>query len=186
MQIDIERKLFTRDDFSKMYESGSLDEDDRVELIDGEVIQMTNPGRRHVECSLRATSVLTERLGRRAIVSVQNPLVLDDYNEPKPDVVVLAPREDFYASADVSFENALLVIEISDSTLAKDRKRKLPIYARCGVKEFWIEDLKHNVLLVFRDSSGNDYQTRLTLQRGETVTPLAFPDVNLQVKELLG
>ena len=186
MPVETERKLFTREDFSKMYDAGILTEDERVELIDGEVIPMTNPGRRHVACSLRANSLLTERLGRRAIVSVQNPFVLDDYNEPKPDVVILEPREDFYASADVSIEFALLVIEISDTTLAKDRKRKLPIYARCGVVEFWIEDLKHNVLLVFRDPFDNGYKTCLTLHPGETVTPQAFPDVHLQVKDLLG
>src|SRR2546428_9639671 len=110
MRIETEKKLFTSDDVSKMYESGILGPDDRMELLDGEII-LLNPGRRHIACTNRANSFLTGALGRRAIVSIQNPIAIDIYNEPKPDVVVFKPREDFYESVDPAPEYALLLIE---------------------------------------------------------------------------
>ena len=186
MRIETEKKLFTRDDFSRMFDAGILDEDQRFELIDGEIIKMSNPGRRHVACTNRTNRVLTIVFGDRAIVSIQNPVVLDDYNEPKPDVVVAKPREDFYASIELAAEHTLLVVEISDTTLSKDRRRKLPHYARLGIPEFWIEDLRHNLLLVYRDPAGDNYNTCLTLRPGETVSPLAFPDIVFKVEDLLG
>src|SRR5437867_10848381 len=97
MHIEAEKKLFTTDDFSKMFEAGILNNDERVELVDGEIIKL-NPGKRHVACSLRVNMLFTEACGRRAIVSTQNPIVVDIYNEPKHDVVVLKYRDDFYAS----------------------------------------------------------------------------------------
>jgi Uma2 family endonuclease len=185
MRIEAEKKLFTSDDIDKMYEAGILGPDDRVELLDGEIILM-NPGRKHVVCTNRATAFLTEALGRRAIVSIQNPLVIDIYNEPKPDVVVFKPREDFYASIAPTPEYVLLAVEISDTTLAMDRKKKLPHYAASGVPEFLIEDLKHDVLHVYRDPAGSSYKTHFTLQRGDTISPIAFPDVVIKVVDLVG
>ncbi len=185
MRIEAEKKLFTSDDINKMYEAGILGPDDRVELLDGEVI-LLNPGRRHIACTNRANAFLTEALGRRAIVSIQNPIVIDIYNELKPDVVVYKPREDFYVSSDPVPEHALLLIEISDTTLATDRAKKLPHYAASGVPEFWIEDLKHDLLLVYREPVGNEYKTCLTFRRGDSASPLAFPDVAIKVSDLLG
>ena len=115
----------------------------------------------------------------------QNPIVIDIYNEPKPDVVVFKPSKDFYASVDPAPEHALLVIEISDTTLALDH-RKLPLYSISGVPEFWIEDLQHQLLHVYRDPAGSDYKTCLTLHRGDSVSPLAFPDVVFKVEDLIG
>ena len=119
MRIEAEKKLFTTEDFSKMFDAGILNNDERVELVDGEIIKL-NPGKRHVACSLRANLLFTEALGRRACVSVQNPIVIDLYNEPKPDIVILKFREDFYASVEPSPEYVLLLVEISDSTLAME------------------------------------------------------------------
>lgn len=185
MRIEAEKKLFTSDDISKMYDAGILGPDDRVELLDGEIILM-NPGRRHAACTNRANSFLTEALGRRAIVSIQNPIVIDIHNEPKPDVVVFKRREDFYVSVDPAPEHALLVIEISDTTLSFDQKKKLPHYAASGVPEFWIEDLQHQSLHVYRDPAGSDYKTHLTFHRGDSLSPLAFPDVVFKIEDLLG
>jgi hypothetical protein len=185
MRIESEKKLFTSDDISKMYVAGILGPDDRVELLDGEIILM-NPGRRHTACADRATAFFTEALGRRAIVGIQSPVVIDIYNEPKPDVLILKYREDFYASIDRTAEDVLLVIEISDTTLAIDQKRKLPHYAASGIPELWIEDLRHDLLLVHREPVGHDYTTCLTFRRGDSVSPLAFPDVAIKVSDLLG
>jgi Uma2 family endonuclease len=185
MRIEAEKKLFTSDDINKMYEAGILGPDDRVELLDGEIILM-NPGRKHTACTDRANALFTEALGRRAIVSIQGPIVIDIHNEPKPDVLVLKPRTDFYASFDRTIEHALLVIEISDTTLDRDLRRKLPHYAASGVPDFWVEDLQHDLILVFREPEGNGYKEHLTFGRDDAISPLAFPDVVFTVADLLG
>ena len=185
MRIEVEKKLFTTEDFSKMFEAGILNNDERVELIDGEIIKL-NPGKRHVACNLRANMLFSEAFGRRACVSVQNPVVIDSYNEPKPDIVILKARDDFYATVEPSPEHALLIVEISDTTLAMDQTRKLAKYAKSNVPEYWIEDLKRQLLHVYRDPAGSEYNTHLTLQRNDTVSALAFPGVQFKVADLLG
>jgi Uma2 family endonuclease len=186
MRIEAERKLFTADDFFKMDEAGIFAPDESVELIEGEIIQMRNPGRKHVACCDRATAFFTEAFGRRAIVSIQNWIVLDDYNVPKPDVVVLKPSPDFYASKDRIPEDAFLIVEISLSSFAFDSGVKLRHYAQAGVIEVWIEDLLNDLLLVHRDPAGEVYATCLTLRRGDMISPLAFPDITFKVDDLLG
>lgn len=136
------------DDVDKMYKSDILGPEERVELIDGEIIAMKTPGKKHVACCNRANTLFTEAFGRRAIVSIQNPLPLSVYNEPKPDVVILRPCPDFYASTDMGPEHAFFVVEIADTSLGFDMKLKLQYYAQFGVEEYWIEDLKHDLLMV--------------------------------------
>ena len=185
MRIEAEKKLFTTGDFSKMYEAGILNNDERVELVDGEIIEL-NPGKRHTSCTIRATQLFTKALGDRACVGIQNPLVLDIHNEPKPDIVILKPREDFYASVEPTPEHTLLLVEISDTTLAMDRKRKRLLYAQMSVPEYWIEDLKNDLIHVYRGPAGDHYKTCLTFHRGDSVSPLAFLDVTFKVEDLLG
>ena len=120
------------------------------------------------------------------MVSIQNPLLIDVHNEPKPDVVVFKPREDFYASTDRTPEHVLLLVEISDTTLTADRNVKLRHYASERIPEFWVEDIKHDLLHVYREPSGDAYKTYLMFQRGDSISPLAFPDVVLRVADLLG
>lgn len=186
MRIEVEKKRFTVDEYHQMCETGIIGFDERTELIDGEIIKMTSPSTRHVACANRATTFFSEAFGRRAIVSIQNPLLLNLYNEPQPDVVVLKPQPDFYTSTRFTPEDAFFVVEISESSLAFDRKVKLPRYAASGAPEVWIEDLRHGLLLVFRDLENNMYKTCLTLRRGESVSPLAFPEVIFKVDDLLG
>jgi len=186
MRIEVEKKLFTVDEYHRMCDTGIIGFEERTELIDGEIIKMTSPSTRHVGCANRANTFFSEAFGRRAIVSIQNPLLLNLYNEPQPDVVVLKPTPDFYSSTRFTPEHAFFVVEISESSLAFDRKVKLPRYAACGTPEVWIEDLKHGLLLVFRDLENSAYKTSLTLRRDELVSPLAFPDVAFKVEDLLG
>lgn len=185
MQAEVLPKKFTVEEYYRMAEVGILGPEDRVELIDGQILQMSPPGIRHVAASHRANTLFTEALGRRVIVSVQNPLRLDRFNEPQPDIIILKPVPDFYASRNSGPQDALLVIEISDTSLSFDRKVKVPHYAAKGVPEVWIEDLKHDVLLVYRDPAGELYDTNLTLRRGENISPLAFPDTVFKVEDLL-
>ena len=120
------------------------------------------------------------------MVSVQNPVLLSRYTEPQPDIVLARPRDDYYASARISPENTFLVIEISDTTLRYDRHRKMPLYAKSGVSELWIENLQSDVILVYRDPGPKTYSTSLTVHRGESISLAAFPDVVFKVDELLG
>jgi len=186
MRIEVEKRRFTVDEYHRMCETGVIGFEERTELIDGEIIKMTSPSTRHVACANRANTFFTEAFGRRAIVSIQNPLLLNLYNEPQPDVVVLRPKPDFYKSTRFTPEHTFFVVEISESSLAFDRKIKLPRYAACGTPEVWIEDLKHDVILVFRDLENDTYKTSATLHRGGSVSPAAFPDVQFKVEDLLG
>jgi Uma2 family endonuclease len=186
MLTEVTKKLFTVDEFYRMADAGIFTEDDRVELIDGEIIQMSAIGCRHAACVDRANRFLTEAFGRKAIVSVQNPLRLTTYTEPMPDLVILKPRRDFYSSRPKNPKDVLLVVEVADTTLRYDRDVKVPRYAAAGIREVWIEDLQSNLLLVYRDPIGKKFKTELHLRRGESVSPLAFPKVFIKLEDLLG
>jgi Uma2 family endonuclease len=186
MRMQSVRKLFTADDVVKMAEAGLFSEEERIELIDGEILEMTPVGDRHAGCVNRANAFMVEAFGRKAIVSIQNALRLNIYNMPQPDVVVLKPRADFYEAGGPTPADVLFLIEISDSTFRRDRNIKLPRFATYGIREVWIEDLKHDLILVFRDPEGNQYRTQLTFRRGDSISPLAFPKVTFRVDDLIG
>ena len=186
MLVEVHRKRFTVDDYYRMAEVGILDPDDRVELIEGEIIQMSPIGDRHAGCVNRANDLFTHLFRGKAVVTVQNPVRLNKYNEPQPDLTLCKWRADFYSSKHPRPEDILLALEVADTTLKKDLKLKLPIYARLGIVELWIEDLRHDQLLVFRDPEGDKYKTHLTFGRGGALHVLAFPDTSLEVEQLLG
>jgi Uma2 family endonuclease len=180
------KKLFTVDEYYRMAEAGILKPNDRVELIRGEVIEMSPNGRKHAACVDRAAELFFVSMRGRAIVRVQGPDRLDQYNEPQPDISILKPKADYYRSGHPGPDDIYLVIEVSDTTLEYDREVKLAMYAISGIREFWMEDLQGDVLLVHRDASDDHYKTCLVFKRGESVSPLAFPDVALRVDDLLG
>jgi Uma2 family endonuclease len=186
MRAEITKKLFTVAEYYRMAEVGILDSEARLELLEGEIVEMSPVGVRHINCVNRATNIFAKRLGDRAIVSVQNPLQLSEYTEPQPDIVLLKPNEDFYAQKKISWEDALLVIEISDTTIRRDRDVKLPLYAKAGVAELWIEDLKRDTIFVYRNPGPKTYATSLEFHRGDSISIGAFPDLIFQVADLIG
>jgi len=186
MQIEATRRLFTVDEYHRMAEAGVLGPGDRVELIDGAVIQMSAMGSRHLACLMRVTEMFVAAFRGRAIVSSQIPLRLGDYTEPEPDLCLLARREDFYASKAPAAPDAFLVVEVSDTTLRYDREVKLPHYAAAGIPECWIVDLEAGVLGVHREPSGREYMASRGLGLNDDVSVLAFPDTFFKVAELLG
>jgi Uma2 family endonuclease len=186
MRIEATKKLFTVDEYYKMAHAGILTPEDRVELIDGEIIEMSPIGNRHLGCVNGANEAFSAAFRGKAVVSVQNPLRLNNYTEPEPDVVLLKPRQDAYRRKRPVAEDALLVLEVADTTLAYDLKVKVPRYAAAGIPEVWIEDLENDVMLVFRDPEGNSYKTALTLTRDASISVQAFPVVIFKVSELLG
>ena len=186
MRMEATKKLFTVDDYYRMADAGILTASDRVELIDGEIIQMTPIGVRHLGCVNATTAVFVVAFRKRAVISGQNPVQLSNFTEPQPDIVLLKPRKDFYRGKKPEAADALLVVEVADTTLPYDRKVKLPHYAAAGVPEVWIEDINGGRILVFRDPVGRDYQTRLILKRGESISVQAFPDIVFAVTDFLG
>ncbi|HLQ77134.1 MAG TPA: Uma2 family endonuclease [Terriglobia bacterium] len=185
MRVEIAKKLFTVDEYYRMGEAGILDHTLRTELINGEIIEMSPIGDRHMECVDRANTILVPPLINRAIVSVQNAVRINNITMPQPDLVLYKFRRDFYKGRHEA-KDVLLLIEVADSTFRYDRYVKLPLYASVGIREVWIEDLKNNRLLVFRDTAGKTYSTSLTFGTGQSITPLAFPDLTISIDELLG
>jgi Uma2 family endonuclease len=117
---------------------------------------------------------------------VQNPTTVDRHSEPQPDLMLVARREDFYRTAHPTPEDALLVVEVANTSLGHDRRRKLPLYARTGVPEVWIVNRRADAVDVFREPSSDGYRDQFHRGRGEHVAPSAFPDLRLSVDELLG
>jgi len=186
MQIETTKKLFTIDEYYGMAKAGILRPGERVELIDGEIFQMTPIENRHLGCVNRATRLFVAAFLGRAVVSVQHPVQLTNYTEPQPDVAVLKFRTDDYSGKKPEAEDTILILEVSDTTLRFDRKIKMPRYAAAGISEMWIANLEDNELLVYRDPEGDTFRTALTLHRGDSLSVVAFPDAVFSVDELLG
>lgn len=178
------RYRFTVDDYYRMAEAGILREDDRVELIDGEVVQMSPIGSKHASAVDTLTRFFIRSLADRAHVRSQNPVRLSPHNEPEPDLALLLPGEGRYADAHPGPADVLLLIEVSDSTLAYDRDVKLPLYSSFGIPEVWIIDLKRRRLTVYREPRADGYALARTVEHDESVAPLAFPDLALSLGEL--
>ena len=186
MRTETTKKLFTVDEYHAMFEAGIFNQDSRVELIEGEIFEMSGPGPLHVSCVNRATMLFATRLAGKAIVSVQNPLWISHYSEPQPDVVLVKPRDDYYATEALAWKHSLLVIEVADTSLLHDLNRKLPIYAKAGVPEVWIEDLHRSAIFVYRDCTAEGYATSPHLHRGDSITVAAFPEISFKVEDLIG
>ena len=178
------RHRFDVTEYRRMVETGLLSPDARVELLDGEIIDMAPIGPSHDAAVDRLNRQLVIALGERAVVRVQGSFELSFRSEPEPDVAVLAPREDFYAGALPRAEDLLLAIEVADTTLVKDRDVKLPLYARHGVREAWLVDLEGRRLSVHRDPTPDGYASALESVDLGAVSPALLPDVRLDLSWL--
>src|SRR5207247_3212709 len=141
MGMPLAHRRFTVDEYYRMAETGILAEDDRVELLDGEIVEMSPIGPRHAATVTRLDHLFNRLVGDRAIVRAQNPVRLDGYSEPEPDIALVTPRADFYRAEHPTPRDILLIVEVADTSLRYDRHTKLPGYARAGVPEAWLVDL---------------------------------------------
>jgi Uma2 family endonuclease len=180
-----ERYRFTQREYYAMVEAGVLDEDSRVELIRGDLAVMSPINPSHASAVDRLTAVFSSTLAGRAIVRVQNPFAIGDDSEPQPDLSLLKPREDYYAAEHPGPQDLLLAVEVANTSLRYDREIKMPLYAEAGVIEVWLLNLVDNVLEVYRDPGPKGYRSLLRLSPGDTVSPLAFPDLTLPVAGFL-
>lgn len=179
------KRWFSVDEYYRMAQAGILTEDDRVELVEGEVIEMSPIGSRHAGCVKRLNTILSRSVGEEIIVSVQDPIHLDEFNEPQPDVALLRWREDFYTKSHPTAADVLVVIEVADTSVEYDRKRKQPLYARTGVPEVWLANLPEDRFEIHTQPSGDEYQSITIVRRGETINSQAVAGLSVNVSDIL-
>lgn len=180
------RRLFSVAEFHSMAEAGIFRQDDRLELLEGDIIAMSPVGVRHLGCVNRLTRLFSLNVGEKAIVSVQNPVRLGYQSEPVLDIALLKYREDCYAKQIPTPSDVLLLIEVSDSTLTFDRNVKRPLYAQAGILEYWLINLIDNQVELFRQPQEGAYQESLVVRGDEGVTAVAFPDHHFSLADLMG
>ena len=202
MSVQLLRRKFTVEQYHKMLESGILTENDRVELIAGEIVEMSAIGRRHAACVRRLDDLFSVKLAGRALVDTQNPIKLNDNSEPQPDVVLLQPRDDFYESGHPQPSDIFLLIEVADTPLVPpykgddrgviftsinyDREVKVPLYAKDNILEVWLVDINEQSVQVYREPTSDGYRSIQQFSRGQTLSIQAFPEINITVNEVLG
>ena len=178
---------FTHVEYHAMDAAGVFAPDERVQLVAGEIVVMSPMGSRHAEgVGLITDAFATSgRLAGRALVRVQLPLVIPDFSEPEPDFMLLVRRESGYALAHPRPEDVLLLVEVADSTLAYDRRVKLPLYAAAGIPESWLLNLRDDVIEAHADPSPDGYRTVRQYRAGDDIAPAAFPDLVIPASQLI-
>ena len=180
------RRRFSVHEYYKMAEEGILKPDERVELIDGDIIVMCPIGSRHSGSVNRLTELLIQVLVSRAVVSVQSPIRLDERTEPEPDFAALKPRADYYSDSHPGPNDVFFLIEVMESSAAYDRGSKIKLYARFGISEVWLVDLRRKLIEIHRRPMDGIYKESLIITPGERFVPEAFPDVVFEVDAILG
>lgn len=186
MSVEVSKLQFSIEEYYRMAAAGILREDDRVELIEGEIIKRNPIGSRHAAWVGRLTRLLGRQSGDPAIVWVQNPVQVNDYSEPVPDITLLRWRDDFYAHAKPAADDVLLVVEVSDSTVNYDRKVKAPLYARAGVPEMWLVNLPEEFIEVYTRPVNGTYQETRLVRRGESITVGSVNSLTVEADAVLG
>jgi Uma2 family endonuclease len=184
MPVAVTKRRFNVHEYHRMGEAGILHEDDRVQLIDGEVVVMASIGSRHASAVDRLNRLFSKACDEE-VVRVQNPVRLGEWSEPEPDISLLRAKDDFYASAHPTPADVLLVVEVADATLRYDREVKRPLYACACVTEYWIVDLEEDAVEVYRQPGPAGYGELTMQSRGDRISPAALPDVEVSVDEIL-
>ncbi len=177
---------FTVGEYYRMVEAEILTEEDRVELIAGQIVAMSPIGSRHAACVKRLNLLMGRMVGDSMLIGVQDPIALDAYSAPEPDLVLLRPRADFYAAAHPSAVDVLLAVEAADTSVDYDREVKLPLYAQAGLPEAWLIDLQKGRIEVCARPQGGAYQQRVEVTADATLTSPTIPQLVLAAADLLG
>lgn len=175
----------TVQEYERMAELGIIGEHERVELVGGEIIRMAAMGRRHARSLMRMSRVTYQRIGNITVIRVQMPVAIPHFDEPEPDIAVLRPREDDYENHPAP-DDVLLLIEVSDTSLAYDRGVKLPLYARAGIPEVWIVNLAGEEIERYTEPAGGRYRVVTRAGRGETLASVTVPELEVEVDAVLG
>ncbi|MDX6272678.1 MAG: hypothetical protein QOD28_3901 [Acidobacteriota bacterium] len=183
---EISKYYFSVAEFERMGEAGVFTKDARLELIEGEIIEMSPIGSRHAACVKFLNRFLNRTVGDIALISTQDPIRLNDFSEPQPDLALLRLRDDFYRDALPTPADVLLVIEVADTTLGYDRQVKVPLYAKAGVAEVWIINLTDELIEVYAEPESDAYQTVVNFRRGEEARAHSVANLVVGVAEVLG
>lgn len=186
MAVEVTKRYFTVDDFYSMAETGTLSIEERVELIEGEIVTMSPIGSRHSGCVKRLNAFLTQALGNTVIISVQDPISLNIYSEPQPDIAVLRLKANFYSDKHPSPSEVLLLIEVADTSIGYDRETKVPLYARAGIPELWLVDLVGEVVTQYVEPIRGEYRRSKRAKRGDYIRGKTIRDLIITVDEVLG
>jgi len=182
--LGVKRRSLTVEAYHRMGEVGIFAPDERVELIEGEVVEMAPIGSGHSGLVNRITHLLVQAVGNRAVVSVQNPVRLSRISEPQPDFAVLKPRADDYQSATPLPEDVFLLVEIAETSLQYDRELKAPLYATHAIPELWVVDVAEKVLWIYRDPQGGRYTRMDKTERSGKLRLAAAPDIEVDLSGL--
>lgn len=169
-----------------MGDVGVLNTNDRLELVNGEIVEMTPIGSRHAACVKRLNELIGRAAGDSAIIQVQDPVVLGDYSEPQPDLAILRRRSDYYAERHPGPSDIYLIVEVADRSLRYDREIKVRLYAATGVGEVWVVDVAGRGVDVYRSAGPGGYEDSTSLSLGDTVSPTALPHISLRVADMVG
>lgn len=178
------RHKLTVADYHRMGQAGLLREDDRVELVEGEIIDLTPIGSYHASAVNLLVRLFSAVIGENAILSVQAPIALSARSELQPDLVLALPREDFYRFAHPGPTDVLLLIEVADTSLSYDREVKMPLYARHGIPELWLVDLENRRLEVFRQPKNDRYVEHEILEQPVRAAPQRLPQCEVELSGL--
>ncbi|MCA1629883.1 MAG: Uma2 family endonuclease [Acidobacteria bacterium] len=186
MSRKLAKRWISAVEYERMGEAGIFPPDARLELIEGDIFEMSPIGSPHAACVDTLTLLFTELAQRRFIVRVQNPIRLDDFSEPQPDLTLLRWREDFYRGAHPTPADVLLVVEVADTTVVTDRTIKVPLYARAGVAEVWVVNIPEERVEIYTGPAGEAYQTAAESGRGERAQSPTVEGLSVSVDELFG
>ncbi len=179
-----QRHAISAEEYLRMGEGGVFAPEARLELIEGEIVEMAPIGSPHAGMVNTLVWLFSRAAGDQAVVAAQNPLIVGERSVPQPDMVLLRPRADRYSRSHPTTADVLLLVEVADTTLPFDLGTKIPLYARCGIAEAWVIDVRERVVRVFRDPSASGYRTSFTVQGDESVTALALPAIAVSVAAL--
>jgi Uma2 family endonuclease len=182
MLLDL--RLISVAEYHSMGELGILNPDENVELLAGQIVKKSMKGTRHTSTNKRLEKVLEHLLGDRALVRTQDPITLDNYSEPEPDVAVVLPNLSFYADHHPTPSEVYLIIEISDTTLRQDCEYKAKLYAQAAIEDYWVLDINKRQLHIFRLPSSDGYLSQQVISDNEIISPLAFPEIRLSIADL--
>lgn len=176
------RMRFTSDEYHRMIETGVLTEDDRVELLDGEIVFKSPFGRPHISITDKLTMHFAPKVAGKYICRVQGSIELTDVSEPEPDFLVLKHSEDFYFNRDAKIDEIALLVEVADSSLKKDLGRKREIYAKAGVAEYWVVDANGSKVVVHKQPTPDgSYSDTAELGANVTLTAVQLPDAGIDL-----
>jgi len=184
--MHVATRHFNVAEYYQMARAGVLTEDERVELVRGEIVAMSPIGIRHAACVNQINMRLNRWARGRFVVSVQNPIRLDDHSEPQPDLAILKPRDDVYFEAQPRPGDVLLVIEVADTSMGYDREEKVPLYAEAGIPEMWLVNLPEGVIEIYTEPVDGVYSSVRQVMRGGVLTSASLPGLSIRAEDVLG